>query len=259
MIHYIYRITHLPTGRFYIGKRSYKGTDYLDDTYMGSGVIIRRMLKKHPRFEFRKEVLCFCRDAEQLLKAEQAAVSVNFPTNPLCINLCAGGRGTVGFLHSAEARARIAEANAGKILSTETRQKVSRAQTGKPKSAAHRAKMIEVNRGNKYRLGSVHTPEALARMSASKIKDTVNLLSATGTIYEVNTADIATELAAGGEFASATVRFYNEALGVCVNLTKSTAKSLILLNAGWQVGKRTALRQISIKEIDKATGLLKAN
>jgi hypothetical protein len=40
MIHYIYKIIFLrgyPTGRYYLGKRSYHGTDISKDRYTGSG------------------------------------------------------------------------------------------------------------------------------------------------------------------------------------------------------------------------------
>jgi len=110
MIFYIYRITHVPSGRFYIGKRSYRGKDWRDDTYMGSGVIIKNLLAAHPLFHLRKEVLCFARDAEQLLVAERAAVNANYPQNPLCIPLCAGGRGAAGRTVSEATRAKMREA-----------------------------------------------------------------------------------------------------------------------------------------------------
>lgn len=63
----IYKTTHLPSGRFYIGRHVTKNPD---DSYMGSGVVISSMLKKYPKEEFRKEILKFCEDLEDLTLSE---------------------------------------------------------------------------------------------------------------------------------------------------------------------------------------------
>ena len=145
--HYIYRITHIPTGRFYIGKRIYSGKDWRNDPYMGSGTIIKNLLKAHPLIEFRKEVLCFCRDAEQLLKAEEAAVGTQYQDNPLCVNLCAGGAGVVGRVISEETRAKIGAAKKGQTHSEEARAKLSEALKGRTYSEETREKMSEGQKG----------------------------------------------------------------------------------------------------------------
>lgn len=44
--HYVYKITHIETGCFYIGMRSCK-TDISIDPYLGSGIIIKRFINKY--------------------------------------------------------------------------------------------------------------------------------------------------------------------------------------------------------------------
>ncbi len=41
--HYVYKITHIETGCFYIGMRSCKA-DIAVDTYLGSGIIIKKFI-----------------------------------------------------------------------------------------------------------------------------------------------------------------------------------------------------------------------
>ena len=48
MIHYIYKITFLkgnPKGRYYYGKRTYRGKNILNDKYHGSGNFAKNILQ----------------------------------------------------------------------------------------------------------------------------------------------------------------------------------------------------------------------
>lgn len=63
MIHYIYKIIFLrgyPTGRYYLGKRSYPGDDISKDRYTGSGSFPKEYFKKYGKKEgdtYLKEIL----------------------------------------------------------------------------------------------------------------------------------------------------------------------------------------------------------
>jgi len=294
MQHYIYKTTCKETGEYYIGKRSCPGTWEGDVDYRGSGVLLQRKMAAHPEYTWIKLVLILLDSAEEALENEAVVIGERYvggrAYDGLCLNLCAGGRGIVGYVPSEETRAKQSEAMKGRVHSAETREKIGEASRGRTFSEETRQTLSEAQKGNKNALGIVHSAEGRARigaanrnrsaesrakmgvllrgcvrsaetrakMSASHIKDTVNLVSPAGTIYEVNTADIAMELSSGAEFTTRMVDIHNEALAVWVHLNKNTAKSLILLNVGWQVGKRKALRKVGMAEIDKATGLLKA-
>ena len=87
---YVYLITNQQNGKKYIGKHS---TDNLDDNYMGSGIIIQKILKKNPSI-LKKEIIEMCSSEEESFEKEKywtqyynAYKSQNF------YNLNEGGKG----------------------------------------------------------------------------------------------------------------------------------------------------------------------
>lgn len=83
---FIYKWTHIPTGRYYIGK--HKG--HPDDGYTGSGVRFQREFKLTPRSEWVRELLFFGTDQEVLTK-EAEMVTEELLKDPLCLNMVPGG------------------------------------------------------------------------------------------------------------------------------------------------------------------------
>lgn len=67
----IYKITNLVNGKMYIGQHM---TDNLDDGYMGSGLHLKRAVKKYGKSNFRKEWMMFCEDEEELNYMERVFV-----------------------------------------------------------------------------------------------------------------------------------------------------------------------------------------
>ena len=65
---YIYKTTNLITNKIYIGKRVYRKKD--DDWYLGSGIYLKRSIKKHGRENFKKEILEWCENKEILSTRE---------------------------------------------------------------------------------------------------------------------------------------------------------------------------------------------
>lgn len=88
--HFTYRVTHLPTGRFYLGKHT---TAKMDDGYLGSGTIWLRILKAHPKDEFSRTVLQFFGSKDEVSDAERELITSDMLADPLCENLIPGGTG----------------------------------------------------------------------------------------------------------------------------------------------------------------------
>lgn len=72
MFYYCYKI-YLTAGslrgKYYIGKRIYKGEDPYKDLYKGSGKIIKNYYKRFPN-AYKKEIIAFCNDSDELSKKE---------------------------------------------------------------------------------------------------------------------------------------------------------------------------------------------
>jgi ATP/maltotriose-dependent transcriptional regulator MalT len=89
-IHYIYKTTCNVTGRYYIGMHS---TYNLDDGYMGSGLSLRRSIRKYGNENHTKEILEFLSTREELVLREIEIVTKELIDEDLCMNLKCGGEG----------------------------------------------------------------------------------------------------------------------------------------------------------------------
>jgi hypothetical protein len=89
-IHYIYKTTCNVTGRWYIGMHS---TCNLEDGYMGSGLILRRSIRKHGADNHTKEILEYLETRESLILREIEIINKELIGDGLCMNLKEGGEG----------------------------------------------------------------------------------------------------------------------------------------------------------------------
>ena len=69
---FLYKITNLINGKFYYGIHS---TNDIDDGYMGSGVMIKKAIKKYGRSNFKKEIIQFTNDRESLILLEKQFIN----------------------------------------------------------------------------------------------------------------------------------------------------------------------------------------
>lgn len=88
--HYIYKITCLKNGKYYIGMHS---TDNLEDGYMGGGKRIKNSVKKHGKDAHRKEILEFFENREDLVNREIQLINEELLNDPMCMNIVLGGSG----------------------------------------------------------------------------------------------------------------------------------------------------------------------
>ena len=86
---YFYKIENIINSKFYYGVHK---TNNLDDGYMGSGVRIRRAIKKYKIENFKKEFLLFFDTFDEALDYETEFVNEELLMDPSCYNLHIGGR-----------------------------------------------------------------------------------------------------------------------------------------------------------------------
>lgn len=89
-IHYLYKVTNVITGNFYIGMHS---TSNINDGYLGSGLRLIRSVAKYGAENFKKEIFEYCDTREVLAKREFEVVDELVVNDPLCLNLRRGGEG----------------------------------------------------------------------------------------------------------------------------------------------------------------------
>jgi hypothetical protein len=89
-IHYIYKTTCNVTGKYYVGMRS---TSNENDDYLGSGLYLRRSVRKHGTENHTKEILSYHDTRELLIEAEKSAITDDMVLDKDCMNLKLGGTG----------------------------------------------------------------------------------------------------------------------------------------------------------------------
>jgi len=88
MLYYIYKTINLINRKYYIGMHIGK----LDDTYLGSGKILKQAINKYGKQNFKKEILVVCENEEELRIWEKKLVDL-YVKNPDCYNIAPGGEG----------------------------------------------------------------------------------------------------------------------------------------------------------------------
>lgn len=177
---YIYKITNLANGKIYIGKHS---TDNLNDSYMGSGKIIKNARSKYGKNAFKKDIIAFSDNEDSLNLLEKFYIKkYKSQDSSIGYNLTDGGEGTLGISHSGEknpmygkhhsdeTKAKIIASHKGmlgKHLSEESKAKISVANKGRHHTDETRQKLSELRKGKAPANKGKHlTEEAKAIISA---------------------------------------------------------------------------------------------
>lgn len=84
----VYKTTNLISGKIYIGVH---GAKTLNDNYLGSGILIKKAVKKYGRKNFVRETLFLFEDELDAYKKEEELVDIAFISRSDTYNSCIGG------------------------------------------------------------------------------------------------------------------------------------------------------------------------
>lgn len=119
---YIYKITNNINGKIYVGKHI---SNSLTDSYYGSGIAIKKAIKKYGKENFTKEVLLICEDEDHQNKMEIFYID-KFNSLKKGYNMTKGGEGKLG--HKMSEKSKKKSSNSIKIFyknNPERRKKIS--------------------------------------------------------------------------------------------------------------------------------------
>ena len=160
MYGYIYLIINLINNMKYIGQRKFG----LREPYLGSGLYLKRAIKKYGPENFTKEILYECKTREELNQKEIEIIAEWDAVNsPDYYNITKGGEGFNG-KHSDETKKKMSETTKGikrEPLSEERKRKISESLKGRVISKEWCAKLSKSCKGRKF------TEETKRKMSLS--------------------------------------------------------------------------------------------
>jgi hypothetical protein len=167
----IYETSH-PLGYHYTGKSR---LDIIARGYKGSGVVLKRIMKKYPKDEWTTKVLCTFEDEEGIDLLEQMCIA-DAKKKDKCLNIAPGGTGGVVWagksplsnpLNYAKTLASRKKNNKPKpITSEQTKAKMSMSSPykGKPRTIEHQNAITEGLRNST----KIRPPATLERKSKVK-------------------------------------------------------------------------------------------
>lgn len=86
----VYKINNLINGKYYVGVHR---TEDPNDSYFGSGELIKKAVKKYGKENFEKEILFLCESEEDAYRIEAEIVNAEMVASHMCYNKHVGGFG----------------------------------------------------------------------------------------------------------------------------------------------------------------------
>lgn len=102
----LYKTTNTINGKYYIGVHS---TNELNDGYMGSGIGIKRAIKKYGKSIFTREILETFKSYEEMMLREKEIITEDFIANANTYNASVGGHGGQWKGHTKETNPIVAQ------------------------------------------------------------------------------------------------------------------------------------------------------
>jgi group I intron endonuclease len=116
----IYKIRNTLNSKIYVGQDKNNNPDYY-----GSGVLIKKAIKKYGKINFKKDILEECHTIDELNKREIYWIKYyNSTDNEIGYNLALGGLGSNGVILDIKSRRKMSNSHKGKKLTEEHKKNI---------------------------------------------------------------------------------------------------------------------------------------
>lgn len=183
-MHYIiYKTTNLINNKIYVGKHMTKN---LNDAYMGSGLLIKKAIKKYGLKNFLKEILYSFSNEEEMNLKENQIVNNEFIKLSNTYNIALGGQGglitsdplfrsqinlKISLSKYGKKNPKISKLKKGIQLSENTKKKISLALKNRKFSDKHKQLIGKANKG---KIRSIETKKQISDTLKNKSKEEMN-------------------------------------------------------------------------------------
>lgn len=177
----IYRITCVPTGRFYIGSSvnisaRFNGHKRSLNRGCHHSRFLQRAYNKHGADAFKYEILAFIHDRNEREAIEQHLLDSLQPFGATGFNCSRQVGTTKGVIPTAETRKKLSLAGKGRKCSEETKRLLSEQRRGiDPNKGVTTARQLEVRRANKTWLGKKRDQKTIDAIRAFRSKPVAQL------------------------------------------------------------------------------------
>lgn len=172
----VYKIQNMVNGKIYIGIHA---TDYPDDGYMGSGILIRRAVKKYGIENFTKTLLYIFNNPDEMIMMETIIVNEHFCTRNDTYNITPGGLGGSNIKSCGTLTVKDAEGHYSRVSIDDPRY-----QSGELVSAATGTVNVKDMDGNAFNV-SVTDPRYVSGELVHTASGTVGVRDANGNCFRV--------------------------------------------------------------------------
>jgi len=156
LYHYVYKITNNINGKYYVGKHS---TNYLEDGYFGSGILIKHAVKKYGHCSFIKDILSFHKTNDECLVEESLIVNKDFIADENTYNLQIGGCGSV---HSIETKQKMSNTRKGQKRHIDAVNSTASKNRGQTRTIEQKQRMSDAHKGK------IHSKQTIQKMTGQK-------------------------------------------------------------------------------------------
>lgn len=160
MFYTVYKTTNLTNNKIYIGLHT---TNDINDGYLGSGLFLKKAIKKYGRQNFSKEILFIFNNKEDMVKKEKELVTEEFCLRKDTYNMVKGGYGlsTLSKTKRAKAIAKMKMTKANQDLKSISKKRIETMLNNDPECFKKIAKKSSDKQKENYLNGFINPKQRL--------------------------------------------------------------------------------------------------